>query len=172
VARRGNDAYSVSIDPQVWYKLKKDLDAFDKTLSVELRRRIKNAGQVAADAVKKQLQSGGGRAGTPQYKADTAAALAAATKVSVSFSARSAGARIITAPGRIPLVDRGLLVAYNGFTFRHPVYGRRANREDWAEQKSTAYFDPPIREALNRVLVGEINAAIDEATAQIKNRMK
>lgn len=163
---------SVIIDPLVWYKLKKDLDAAEKGLSVALRRRLKNAGQVAADAVKRQLASGS-TGGAPAYDAATAKALELATKVTVSFSARAAGVKITTSGKLLTQSDQGLVKAYNREEFRHPVFPKGSNRRlwKWVPQKAKPYFSDPIRAVLDTAMRTEIEAALDDAFAKIPNHI-
>ena len=164
--------FQVVIDPQVWYKLKQDLDKADKELARSLRRRIKNAGQVAAEAVKKKLAEGGGAGGATEYAGDIADLLAAATRTTVSFTARNAGVKIATSNRLIAESDKGLLKAYNRTTFRHPVWPRGTNRRawKWVDQKAEPFFDDPIQKVADTVFMAEVQAAIDDAFDQLRER--
>lgn len=160
--------FSVVIDPQVWYKLKRDLDTADKKWTTALRKRIRNAGAVASEAVRKRLIEGGGG----EYSEDVADALAAATRVAISFSSRNAGVKVATSNRLLLESDKGLLKAYNKAEFRHPVWPGDKPRSDWSwvSQKTKPFFDETIHEVLNRELVGEIEAALQEAFDQLKER--
>lgn len=157
--------FSVTIDPAEWYRLKQELDRFDPALARSLRKRIREAGQAAVDKVKETLEmpspAGGPDEGTGR------AALAAATRVSVSFGKRAAGARIVTSPSKLPAEHKALLSVYNKRSFRHPVYG---NRRNWVTQEGRPYFYGPIKEALDEALVGEIREALDDAMRAIGAR--
>lgn len=162
MAVRQTGGLSVVIDPGEWYRLKTELDRFDPALARELRRRIKNAGSVAAEKVRDTLAEP-----SPDDGPDTGegrAALAAATKVTVSFSRRSAGARITTSASKLAGRHKGLLHVYNKESFRHPVFGDRA---DWVEQKGRPYFGTVITKMINREVINEIRAALDDATRKI-----
>ncbi len=158
--------YQVVIDPQEWYRLKKELDKFDPSLSRALRKRIRNAGVVAVDAVKEELAKS-----SPDNGSDSGEgreALAAATKVSVSFGKRSAGAKIVTSSRLLPDEHKGLLKVYNKESFRHPVFGQ----PNWVTQKGRPYFGKPIQKAIDRELTKEIRAALDEAVKAIGGKGK
>lgn len=155
----------VVIDPQEWYRLKKELDAFNPALTKALRKRIRAAGTTAAEEVKKTLAlsspAGGDNSGEGR------AALAAATRVTVSFGRRSAGAKIITSASRLPAEHQGLLHVYNKTTFRHPVFG---NRSAWVEQKGRPYFGTVIRKMIDKEMTKEVEAALDDALKAIGAR--
>lgn len=155
----------VVIDPKVWYELKQELDSYDKELARELRRRIKNAGQVAADKVKETL-----RLPSPEGGDDSGegrAALIQATRLSVSFGKTAAGAKIVTGSSRLAQKNKGLLNVYNKKTFRHPVYG---NKKNWVYQKGRPYFGAAIMSVVNREVLAEIQAAIDDSLAEVARR--
>lgn len=160
-----DQGFSVVIDPKEWYRLKQELDAFDPSLAKALRLRIRNAGKVAANEVKKTLamsSPGGG----PNDGANRAA-LIAATRVSVSFAKKAAGAKIVTGSTRLAAKNKGLLNVYNMKTFRHPVFGDKTN---WVNQEGRPYFGVVIRKALNTELVKEVGSALDDAMAAIGAR--
>jgi hypothetical protein len=157
----------VAIDPAEWHRLKRELDKFDPALTKALRTRIRNVGNVAKAAVLAALaesspdggpDEGGGRA-----------ALAAATKVTVSFGKSSAGTRITTSSSRLPDQHKALLHVYNKKSFRHPVFGDRAT---WVVQEGRPYFGEPILKVINRAAVDEIRSALDEATKAIGARAR
>lgn len=169
--RVNEGGFQVVIDPAEWYRLKKELDAFDPALARALRKRIKNAGQVAADAVKDTLKlpspDGGPDVGHGRQ------ALIEATKVSVSFAKRAAGASVVTTSNRLPEPHKSLLMVYNKRNkFRHPVFAEGENRDQWTwvEQQGRPYFADPIYKALDEALVNEVRAALDEATRAIGAR--
>jgi hypothetical protein len=156
--------FSVVIDPQQWYRLKQQLDAFDPELARALRRRIKNAGNTAADKVRQTLRLPPPTGGPD----DTGGrdALAEATRVTVSFSKRSAGARIATGSGGLRTNHKGLLNVYNKKSFRHPVYPRKDESRDewtWVTQEGRPYFGAVILKAMNQAVANEIYDAIDDA---------
>jgi hypothetical protein len=165
---------SVVIDPAEWFRLKQDLDKFDPELAKALRRRIKNAGQTAADRVKQTLglpsPDGGPNRGSSRQ------ALIAATRVAVSFSAKQAGAKITTSASGLPAEHKGLLNVYNKSSFRHPVFAekgatRGSHDGDWVYQEGRPYFGKVILEALNKETMLEIERALDEATRAIGARI-
>jgi hypothetical protein len=160
--------YSVVIDPGQWYLLKQQLDAFDPELARALRRRIKNAGDTAAEKVRETLRIPPPTSGPD----DTGGrdALAAATRVTVSFSKRSAGARIATSARGLRNEHKGLLNVYNKKSFRHPVFADdNENRDEWTwvTQEGRPYFGSVILKAMNDAVAAEIFDAIDDALKAI-----
>ena len=155
----------IVIDPGEWYRLKQELDKFDPALTRALRKRIREAGKVAADAVKKTLRESSPDGGDDSGEGRQA--LINATRVSVSFGKKSAGAKIVTSSAKLPAKNKGLLHVYNKESFRHPLFG---NRGEWFRQKGRPYFQKSIREVLDRALVEEIRDALDEATRAIGAR--
>ena len=155
----GDQGFQVVIDPTEWFRLKRDLDRFDPSLARALRRRIKNAGQVAVKSVQHKLGEDGEGPGRR--------ALIAATRTTVSFGKRSAGARIVTSASRLPSEHKGLLNVYNKTTFRHPLFG---DRDHFYPQQGHPYFKAGIYAVLNREIVNEIRAALDDAVVAIGGR--
>lgn len=163
--RQQEQGIQVVIDPKVWFQLKQELDSYDKELARELRRRIKNAGQVAAEKVKATLRlpsPGGG-----DDSGEGRAALIAATRLSVSFGKSAAGAKIVTGSSRLSAANKGLLNVYNKKTFRHPVYG---NRKVFVPQQGRPYFGSAIMSVVNKEILAEIQAAIDDSLAEVGRR--
>ncbi|TFD80713.1 hypothetical protein E3T54_02940 [Cryobacterium sp. Sr8] len=162
---RGDQGFQVVIDPLAWYQLKKDLDSFDPSLAKALRKRIRNAGMVAADAVKSSLSKPSPAGGSSPMSSEVRAQLIAATRISVSFGKKAAGAKIVTGSNRLSAENKGLLKAYNKKHFRHPLFGDKTR---WVVQEGRPYFGSVIQQALDRALVNEIQAALRDATATIK----
>ena len=165
---RGDQGLQVVIDPLEWYRLKTELDKFDPELARALRRRIKGAGEVAAEAVRATLRLPAPGEGTPDQE-KARAALIAATRTSVSFAKRAAGTKITTGSSRLAPENKGFLNVYNKKTFRHPVYG---NREVFVPQQGRPYFGASIYKVIDKVMVNEIRAALDDAVKAIGARAK
>lgn len=167
MARPDSGGFQVVIDPAEWFRLKQELDRFDPALARALRRRIRNAGNVAADKVKETLRApspGGG-----DNSGEGRAALIAATRVSVSFARRAAGAKITTGSGKLSAEHKGLLNVYNKASFRHPVYG---NKHNWVQQAGRPYFGTVIQKAMNKEIIREVRAALDDSVKAIGGRGK
>lgn len=173
---------TVKIDPGEWYKLKQDLDAFDKDLIRHLRRRIRNAGNIAAEEVRRTLRLPSPDDGPD--KGDGREALARATKVSISFTRTRAGTSITTSASKLPPENKGLLLVYNKNTFRHPVFeqqrqmaARRGNtlrhrlskkgRAAWVAQKGRPYFGDAIMQVIDKGIREEIEAAVTDALNEL-----
>lgn len=159
------DGVQLVVNPAYLHRFKKDLDSYDKKLGLALRKRIRNAGNIGREEVIKALRlpSPGGGPNTGEGRA----ALIAATKVSVSFSARTAGARLVTSASRLPAEHKGLLNVYNSTTSRHPVFGQP---DVWVTQRGRPYFGTVIRKAGNRKILKEIEAALNDAAKAIGGR--
>lgn len=153
---------SVQIDPYVWSKLKVRLDAFDPALTRALRRSIRGAGDRAVGKVQARLRlaapSGGPNTGRGR------AALVAATRVSVSFSKRSAGAKIVTSAKGLPERHSALLKVYNKASFRHPVFG---DLDTWVSQQGRPYFGSVIAGEIRAYIAQDIHDSIDDALKAI-----
>lgn len=182
---RQTGGVAVTIDPAAWYHLKKECDQYDRDIIIQLRRRIRNAGNVAVERVKATLAMPSPDGG-PDDGAGRAA-LSAATKVTISFSQRRAGARVVTSASKLPAEHKGLLLVYNKETFRHPVFenqrqlsARRGNtlrhrlakgsRASWVEQKGRPYMGKPILDVINSGIRDEILAAVEDATNELMRR--
>lgn len=182
---RQTGGVAVTIDPAAWYHLKQECDKYDRDIIIQLRRRIRNAGNIAVERVKHTLSlpspDGGPDDGAGR------AALAAATKVTISFTQRRAGAKVITSSSKLPPEHKGLLLVYNKEEFRHPVFetqrqsaARRGNtlrhrlsakgRAAWVAQKGRPYFAEPILEVINTGIRDEILAAVEDATNELMRR--
>ena len=90
--------------------------------------------------------------------------MAAGTKASLSFAARAAGVKITTSSRNLPAEHKGLLGSYNKKSWRHPVYGG----DTWVSQEGRPYFGKVIGRALNKEILDEIQAAIDDSFAAMK----
>lgn len=154
----------VRLDTHEWFALKAELTKFDPALTRALRLKIRASAEVAVEAVKAQL-----REPTPEGNPSGPGrdALIAGTRVSISFSRRSAGAKITTSGSRLPAGHAGLLKVYNLASFRHPVFGT----DTWVEEAGHPYFQKPIEESVGATLYRGINDALDEAIAAIGGRL-
>ncbi len=166
----------VQIDPQEWYKLGERLKRADPKLKGELRARIRNAGNFAVDDIRKTLgmpsPDGGPDGGLSRDE------LARATKVSLSFRGRSAGAKITTSSKGLEPQHQALVKVYNKETFRHPVFERSMQRDsrrmrtmtyrlgvgraDWVEQKGRPYMGDDFAKRIRERAAKEIAAAFAE----------
>lgn len=156
----------LTINASEFSRLKVEADKFDKAIIRSLRKRIKALGQVAVDAVKKSVTEG--PSGGPD-SAGSREGIAAGTRLSVSFSARTAGAKITTTNARVGLDHKGIVAAYNQPSFRHPVFG---NRGVWAVQTGKPYFGASIEPVLDKHGMDEMKAAIDDAVRALGGRGK
>jgi hypothetical protein len=155
----------VTIDPQGWYDFAARLDTFEGKLKTQLRRRIKEAGQLAVDAIRVKLAEP-----SPADGPDTGEgrrALAAATSIAVSFTKTGAGVRVVTSSRRLSPEHVALLKTYNLKESRHPLFG---NRNVWIRQKGRPYFGAAIAPEMRKELAGKMRLALADAAEKIGSR--
>lgn len=141
-------------------------DKFDKSITRGLRKAIRKIGQGAVEEVQKTLRMpapSSGAAGVGSREA-----LAAGTRVTVSFSQRSGGAKIVTTGARLGDGHGGFAGAYNETTIRHPVFG---NKDAWVTQAARPYFGAVIVPYLDSAKVRkELEDVLDDAVKAIGGR--
>jgi hypothetical protein len=161
----GRGGLDVQVDTSQWQQMIRDLKQFDPKLATALRKRLRNSGNWAVDRIRKNLElpspDGGPDTG------DMRALLSAATKVTLSFSAKNAGVKVTTSGAQVPKDRRGILKAYNLKEFRHPVFG---DKETWIAQRGRPYFVQAFDAELQKLTRQEINAALEEAIAVLDRR--
>lgn len=164
----GGSGLAVVVDADGWRQLKADLDRFDPALTTALRRRIKDAGTKATQKIREEL-------GKPlptdgRYSAGRRQGIAAATRITVSFAKRQAGARIVASASALDKEHKGLLKVYNTKHFRHPVYPRASrDRADWkwAGQEGRPYFGSVILKVMDESGAQDVYDAIDDAVKAV-----
>jgi hypothetical protein len=173
----------IEVDPKQWARLKADLDAVDKDITIQLRRRLRGAGMVGAERVRKRLGMPSPDGGPDEGK--NRALLQAATKVTVSFRAKKGAVKIATSDRLLPAENKGLLKVYNLDTFRHPVFERadqvrrrrenstvhrlfKSTRADWVEQKGNPYMGKEFMTEMRKEAITEINAALRDAIKRLE----
>lgn len=156
----------VVIDPRVWHQLYKDLGEFEPALRVSMRRRLKELGERAADAVRDELKAASGALG-----ADDLDAIEAGVSAKVSFTKRDAGVKIVASASKLPAPDKGLVKALELKTFRHPIFGRKdGGYLSWPEQAGHPYFGAAIGKTIDSDLTDEIDGVIEDALRAIGAR--
>lgn len=141
-----------------------ELRAFEPVLYRGMRKQLREIGQQATEDIKAELGKS-----SPDGGPDTGrnrSLLAAATRVSISFGARSAGAKITTSPSKLPAEHKSLLSVYNMREFRHPVFG---DRDTWETQQGRPYFYGPVKKNL-RDVSDRMGDAIEQAMRAIGAR--
>lgn len=146
-------------DPQQIRAILLGAREFDRTLYLNVRRRIRTIVQPAVDRMKSNLTSGG-------YRTDVGmrAGIAAGTKVSIRTGLRSAGVSVRTSsnamrPGKAPMTK-----AWNKRSFRHPA-GR--NHDTYVNQSGRPYFGATLN-PLRGPLEIAVNEALSETAATLK----
>lgn len=159
----------VRIDPAELNRLKSDLDAADKGLTRDLRKRIKAAGQIAVDAIRDELD-----VPPPRGEPDPSGfreALQAGTTTAISFSAKTAGVKIRTSSAKLPANEKDLFAAYNRKRgYRVPLFGDKSRL---TIQFGRPYFGAAVFKDSTLVRINEeILKAIDVAVDAIGGRFR
>jgi len=153
----------VRIDTTELRRLQVALREFDPKLLTKLRKRVKEVGQVAVDAVKKSVTEP-----TPggDTNADSRQAVADATTLTLSFSKTSAGLKVTSSARRLDAEHKGFLGSYNKPRFRHPVFGS----DRWVQQTGKPYFGAAITPVADKEMIYALRDALDEACISIGAR--
>lgn len=154
----------ITVDVSEFKRLKVDADKFDKTIIRELRKRIKQIGQIGIDAVKKSLAEA--PPNDQPGSAGSRAAIAAGLQTKISFSGRSAAVSIVATNSRLDADHRGFVGAYETKRLRHPVYGQ----SDEVYQPTRPYFGASINDALEQRGAPLIMEAVDAAVKAVGAR--
>lgn len=159
----------VRVNPEALNQLKQDLDAADKTLVRDLRKRIRGAAQIAVDAIRDALDEPP-PAGEPD-PSGFREALKAGTSTVISFSRTQAGVKIRTSSSRLPANERELFAAYNRKRgYRVPLFGDRSRL---TTQFGRPYFGAAVLADSTRVRINEeILKAFDAAVAALGGRFR
>lgn len=180
--------YTIRIDPGKTANFYRQLRDFSPKLTAALRRRIRNAGRLAVNAVIKELEKAREEAGATSGPLDPESlqALINATKVTISFTPRGAGAKIRTGQQMLAAGHQGIAFAYNLASFRHPVFeseaqfdvrlfsaNRRRGRvreqgenhdlAGWVTQKGHPFFGVAIDRIISTTIQAEVEAAFADA---------
>ncbi len=155
------------VDASEFRRLRDDARRFDTKLLTGLRRAIKAVGQIGMDAVEKELDKA-----PPNDQPGSVGsrdAVKAGLRTVISFSARTAGVRIVATNARLDPAHRGFVAAYESKGLRHPVYG---NDRVWVDQPTRPYFGAAIHDALEGRGQELVMKAVDDAVRAIGGRGK
>lgn len=171
MAGRSVPPAEITIDPKSWVELKRDLMSLDKGLMTHLRRRLREAGEMAIERIKAKLaeEPPASRSASKfeEHGVGVREALAAGTRLSVSFSVRSAGVKIVTSASRLDADHQAMVFAYNKTTFRHPIF----DTDVWVIQHGRPYFGAVIASAaVESRLTEKVSEAINDAVKAIGAR--
>lgn len=155
----------VRIDPSELNRFKLQTDRYGNKLTTALRKKVKVAGQIGVDAVKAKLELPSPDGGPDTHKERDK--LAAATKLVLSFSAKSAGVKISTSLSKLSDAHKAIARAYNTEEFHRGVLGG-----GYEIQRGRPYFGAAIEPAESKAMVDAINAALFEAAKTLGGRIK
>lgn len=140
-------------------------------LERKMRRNIRRASKPAEAAVKSAILgvnvSGSSRGGTARPDRSTALRRRVATAVGTSITKN--GVRIVVRGRKVdPTYGRNLAwyLAGSGRPWRHPVFGRRENPQDWQEQRGQRVFFPTLQRHAPQFR-GAVQQAMDETAAEL-----
>jgi len=153
----------IQLDSRDWYELTRRLKLFDPELVKALRRRLRGVGSYAVESIRHELGLPSPDAGADTHKYRDM--LAAATKVSISFSSRQAGLKVRTGNQSLPTEHQPIMKAYNLGSFRHPVFG---DTDTWVTQKGRPYFGQDFQDAVFARARLEAERAIADANATLE----
>jgi hypothetical protein len=168
------------IEPGSLRRLVQASRTWDKTSRAEMRKGLRLAASVGAEAAKREVMGAPPGLGTARRRSGRTwwidakgrkksrglrAGLSAGVKVSIQSGreSRSTGAvtgegvRVTTTDSRLPGDQSPMVKAYMARAFRHPVFGR-----GWADQRGKNWFYGPLiagREEYKRAVVAAIEAA-------------
>lgn len=157
----------VQVDSGEWFRLREASKKYAPDLMTRLRKRIRAAGQFAVDDIRHTLGMPS-PAGGPD-SGEERAALAQATKVSISFGRRAAGARISTSNRLVSPDHKAILKTYNLGSFRHPVFG---NGFVWVRQEGRPYFGAAFIDLVTQRAREEIYQAFEDAQRELESRIR
>ena len=159
---------TVKIDPAELFRLKNDLDALDKRLTTNLRKKIKKAGEIAVQAIRNELDKTP-PAGAPD-PSGFRSALQAGTSTVVGFSRTGAGVKIRTSSSRLPEHEKNLFAAYSAKKgYVAFLFGDRTRGFIW---KGRPYFGAAIlRPETTKKAQAEIIEAFDDAVKALGGRI-
>ena len=148
------------IDSSALNKFTKDLKEFEPALYRGLRKTIKSIGEKGAAEVRKTVRMAPPSGGSESR--GSRGVLAGNTKVTMSFSSRSAGVKIVTRAGSLGTFAKG----YNQKKpFRVPVLNSPGQFRD---QQGRPYFGASIIKVVRARLAKEISDAVDDAFRAMK----
>lgn len=160
--KAGATPVAVKADVEQFRRLLGKSSDIDKKLKTALRRNIRQAAGVAAEAAKSEVANtqGGTVSATPQHKG-LRAAIASGITVKVMTGAR-AGVTIVASSSKMPAGQESLVRAWeigqgSAKGWRHPVFGTDA----WTTQKGHPYFAKPIFDRKDT-----IRKAVEDAMAE------
>lgn len=146
-----------SADPQGFRELLKATADFDKVLSRNVRRGIRDASKTVAAKAQAEVRSG-------SYTADEGLrdGIARGIRVQISTSARQPGVRIVATGAGLPDGKKNMANVWEHDSFRHPVFGHDA----WVEQPGHRYFFRTIYD--NRATVTDaVTKAMQQAATEL-----
>jgi hypothetical protein len=154
-------------DTQEFRRLFAKSSEVDKPLQRALRRNIRVAAEVLADAPRLAvMNSAGGTVSAKPQNKGLRLGIASGIKVKVMTGAR-AGVAIVAGTSQMPAGMETLVRAWEARKgWRHPIFGRKG-KGDWKEQQGHPYFAQPIF-AGRGVVTKAVEAAMIEAAESLK----
>ena len=150
----------VTIDTKQWNAEFARLRQFEPALARSLRRNMREVGEDALKEIKRTVLEPPPN-DVPDLTRGSREAIARQTKFEVNFTARSAGVRFKTSPGKLG----NFIFGYNQKApFRHPVFGRE---NVWVAQQGRPYFGAVLTKDATTKMLARLENVIDDANKAI-----
>lgn len=130
----------------------------DPKLATALRRRLRRAGDETVADMRGVVQAGPGSG-----RIGIRTGIASGIKTTVATGKRRQGVRIQASASALPAGRKPMLRLQNKASFRHPVFGRTANK--WVVQKGGPFFGSTIRrheDQMRAAVLEALNDAVKE----------
>lgn len=142
------------LDRAAFAQFDKDLKKFSPALRRAYRKSLREIVEAGAAAVRRDVLAPplNDKPGSTGMREQIAGAISS----SVSYSAKSANAKVVASGSK----SGGVAAPYNKRNLRHPVFG---NREVWVEREQRPYFGASITKVARRDLQKKMSDAADAA---------
>ena len=149
----------VTIDTKQWNAEFARLRQFEPALARSLRRNMREVGEDALKEIKRTVLEPPPN-DVPDLTRGSREAIARQTKFEVNFTARSAGVRFKTSPGKLG----NFIFGYNQKApFRHPVFGKKVT----VTQQGRPYFGAVLTQDATTNMLARLENVIDDANKAI-----
>ena len=149
----------VTIDTKQWNTEFARLRQFEPALARSLRRNMREVGDDSLKEIKRTVLEPPPN-DVPDLTRGSREAIARQTKFEVNFTARSAGVRFKTSPGKLG----NFIFGYNQKApFRHPVFGQKVQ----VTQQGRPYFGAVLTKDNTTKMMQRLEAVIDDANKAI-----
>ncbi len=157
---RGSGGGEYRIDAREFSALLRNVKAFDNKLAKAIRKELREAAKPAIADVRSEVRS----LPTKGRSSGVRDAVAAGVGLRVSTAVKGGAVTITASSRRLPAKHKAMNRLLNKRSWRHPVFG---DRNTWAVQTSTPYFQPTIARHTGELRAAVVRA-IDSAVRALK----